>query len=74
MRRFEVLAALRFNDGTTVPDAVVADTPIEFEVRFAAVSCEAQTIRWPLTGDRPPQERARSGANVYRLGAGWDRG
>lgn len=45
VRRFEVLLPLRFNDGTPVPDAAVADTLIEFEERFGAVSCETQTIR-----------------------------
>ena len=45
VRRFEVLLPLRFNDGTPVPDAAVADTLLEFEERFGAVSCETQTIR-----------------------------
>ena len=45
LRRFEVLLPLRLNDGTAVPDAVVADTLIELEERFGAVSCETQTIR-----------------------------
>jgi hypothetical protein len=39
------LLPLRFNDGTPVPDAAVADTLIEFEEQFGAVSCETQTIR-----------------------------
>lgn len=45
VRRFEVLLPLRFNDGTPVPDDIVADTPIQLEERFGAVSCETQTIR-----------------------------
>jgi hypothetical protein len=45
LRRFEVLLPLRFNDGTPVPDAAVADTLVELEERFGAVSCETQTIR-----------------------------
>jgi len=45
LRRFEVLLPLRFNDGLSVPDEVVADTLIELEIRFGAVSCETQTIR-----------------------------
>ena len=40
VRRFEVLLPLRFNDGTPVPDDAVADTLIEFEEQFGAVSCE----------------------------------
>jgi len=45
VRRFEVLLPLRLNDGTPVSDAAVADTLIEFEEQFGAVSCETQTIR-----------------------------
>ena len=45
VRRFEVLLPLRFNDGTAVPDDAVADTLLELEQRFGAVSCETQTIR-----------------------------
>ena len=45
VRRFEVLLPLRFNDGSPVPDAAVADTLIELEEQFGAVSCETQTIR-----------------------------
>ena len=52
VRRFEVLLPLRFNDGTPVPDAAVADTLLEFEEQFGAVSCETQTIRgrWRADG------------------------
>lgn len=52
VRRFEVLLPLRFNDGTPVPDAAVADTLVELEERFGAVSCETQTIRgrWRADG------------------------
>jgi hypothetical protein len=45
VRRFEVLLPLRFNDGTAVPDEAVAETLIELEQQFGAVSCETQTIR-----------------------------
>lgn len=52
VRRFEVLLPLRLNDGTPVPDAAVADTLLELEERFGAVSCESQTIRgrWRFEG------------------------
>ena len=52
VRRFEVLLPLRLNDGTPVPDDFVADTLIELEDRFGAVSCETQTIRghWRYEG------------------------
>jgi hypothetical protein len=45
LRRFELLLPLRFNDGQPVPNEVIADTLIELEERFGAVSCETQTIR-----------------------------
>ena len=45
VRRFEVLLPLRLNDGSPVPDDSIADTLIELEERFGAVSCETQTIR-----------------------------
>ena len=45
VRRFEVLLPLRLNDGTPVPDSSVADTLVELEEHFGAVSCESQTIR-----------------------------
>jgi hypothetical protein len=52
VRRFEVLLPLRFNDGTPVPDEAIADTLLEFEEQFGAVSCETQTIRgrWRTDG------------------------
>ena len=53
VRRFEVLLPLRLNDGTSVPDEAVADTLIELEEQFGAVSCETQTIRgrWRSDGE-----------------------
>ena len=45
VRRFEVLLPLRLNDGTHVPEDWIADTLLELEERFGAVSCETQTIR-----------------------------
>ena len=44
-RRFEILLPRRFNDGQQVPDELIADTLLELEARFGAVSCETQTIR-----------------------------
>ena len=53
LRRFEVLLPLRFNDGQPVPDEIVADTLLELEQRFGAVSCETQSIRgyWHKKGN-----------------------
>jgi hypothetical protein len=52
VRRFEVLLPMRFNDGTAVPDDAIADTLLELEQGFDAVSCETQTIRgqWRYEG------------------------
>ena len=44
-RRFEILLPQRFNDGRPVPDELIADTLLELEERFGAVSSETQTIR-----------------------------
>jgi hypothetical protein len=44
-RRYEMLLPLRFNDGTPVPPALVADTVHELKDRFGAASAETQTIR-----------------------------
>ena len=53
LRRFEVLLPLRFNDGQPVPDEIVADTLLELEQQFGAVSCETQSIRgyWRQEGE-----------------------
>jgi hypothetical protein len=52
-RRFEVLLPLRFNDGSAVPDGLLADTLTELEQRFGAVSSETQVIRgiWRSQGE-----------------------
>ncbi|HZY84277.1 MAG TPA: hypothetical protein VFE78_05575, partial [Gemmataceae bacterium] len=39
-----ILLPLRFNDGQPVPDGLIADTWLELEQRFGAVSSETQTI------------------------------
>jgi hypothetical protein len=53
LRRYEILLPLRFNDGQTVPDDLVADTLLELEQHFGAVSSETQTIRglWRHEGE-----------------------
>jgi hypothetical protein len=53
LRRYEILLPLRFNDGQTVPDALISDTLIELESRFGAVSWETQVIRgrWRHEGE-----------------------
>ena len=50
-RRFEILLPLRFNDGSPVPDALIAETLVELRRRFGAVSSETQKIEgWGLGG------------------------
>jgi hypothetical protein len=51
-RRFEILLPLLFNDGRPVPENLIADTLIELEQRFGAISSETQTIhgRWRHEG------------------------
>ena len=44
-RRFEILLPRRFNDGQPIPDELIADTLLELEAQFGAVSCETQVIR-----------------------------
>jgi len=53
LRRYEILLPLRFNDGQPVPDDLVADTLVELEEQFGAVSSEMQTIRgvWRHEGE-----------------------
>ena len=43
-RRFELLLATKFNNGLPGPHAAFADTLLELEQRFGAVSSESQTI------------------------------
>jgi hypothetical protein len=43
-RRYEVLLPLRFNDGQAVPDDLIAETLLELEQRFGAISSETQVI------------------------------
>jgi hypothetical protein len=45
LRRYEILIPSRFNDGTPIPDELLAETLLELEEQFGAVSCETQVIR-----------------------------
>jgi len=53
LRHYEILLPLRFNDGQSVPDDLVAETLLELEQRFGAVSSETQTIHglWRHEGE-----------------------
>src|SRR5207244_4262514 len=50
--RSEMLLPLRFNDGQPIPNELIAQTLLELEERFGAVSSESQTIqgRWHHQG------------------------
>jgi hypothetical protein len=43
-RRFELLLPIRLNNGQLVPNEAFAETMLELEKRFGAVSSETQTI------------------------------
>ena len=43
-RRFELLLPIKLNNGQLVPNEAFADTMLELERRFGAVSSETQTI------------------------------
>ena len=50
--RFELLLPLEFNDGNPVPRDLLADTALEIQKRFRAVSWESQVIEgiWTQSG------------------------
>lgn len=60
-RRYEMLLPLRFNDGKPVPDELIADTLLELETRFGAVSCKTPTTRgyWRHEGESFRDELVR---------------
>ena len=55
-RRYEILLPLRFNDGTAVPDTLLAETFVELRRHFGAVSSETQVI----------QGQWEHGGHIYR--------
>ena len=59
-RRFELLLPTKFNSGLPVPDDAFADTLLELEERFGAVSSEGQAIegQWRHEG--------QFSVNIYR--------
>ena len=60
-RRYEVLLPLHFNDGHAVPDDLIAQTLLELEQRFRAISCETQVIQgmWENKGQTYRDELVR---------------
>lgn len=53
LRRYEILLPLQFNDGRSVPDALVGQALVELRSRFGAASCETQIIQgfWQHGGE-----------------------
>jgi hypothetical protein len=45
LRRHEILVPLLFNDGSPVPEALLAQTFAELRARFSAASWETQPVR-----------------------------
>ena len=45
LRRYEILLPLVFNDGTAVPEELLAQTFMELRNRFGAASWETQVLR-----------------------------
>ena len=45
LRRYEILVPLVFNDGTPVPEELLAQTFTELRARFGAASWETQVVR-----------------------------
>jgi len=60
-RRYEILLPLRFNDGQPVPDDLIAETLLELEQQFRAVSWESQVThgRWGNEGQSYRDELVR---------------
>ena len=45
LRRYEILVPLLFNDGSIVPEALLAQTFAELRARFGAASWETQLVQ-----------------------------
>jgi hypothetical protein len=65
-RRYELLLPLRFNDGTPVPNELFAETWLELEQRFGALSVESQQIRgqWTHQGQSYRDQLVRAFVDV----------
>jgi hypothetical protein len=52
LRRYEILVPLVFNDGTAVPESLLAETFAELRAQFGAASWETQVVRgvWEQEG------------------------
>ena len=70
-RRFEFLLPTRFNSGEVIPPEAFADTLLELEKQFGAVSSESQKIagRWSHEGQLYRDESVRVFVDVPDLDA-----
>jgi|SRR5665213_976424 len=52
LRRYEILVPLLYNDGSTIPEKLLAETFAELRERFGAASWETQTVhgQWEHEG------------------------
>lgn len=52
LRRYEILVPLLFNDGSSVPESLLAETFRELRQKFGAASWETQTVQgaWESEG------------------------
>jgi hypothetical protein len=65
-RRYKVLLPLRFNDGSEVPDELLADAVLELRTHFGSISLETQIIRgqWIPAGQTYSDELVRAFVDV----------
>src|SRR5260370_39392776 len=70
LRRYEILLPLRPNNGQPIPDSLIADTLVELEQHFGAVSSETQIIRgqWRHLGQSYRDELVRVFVDVVDTG------
>lgn len=68
-RRYEILIPLSFNDGSSVREALAAETLLELRQQFGAVSAETQTIigQWEQAGEVYRDEHLRLFVDVLDL-------
>ncbi len=66
-RRYELLLPTRFNNGDAIPAELFADTLLELEDQFGAVSSETQRIegRWQSQGELYRDELIRVFCDVH---------
>jgi len=60
-RRYEILLPLVFNDGSPVPEDLIAQSVGELKAQFGALSLETQRIEglWPRHGHSQPDDLVR---------------